>query len=629
MVARLANVARSIQSLWYPRAVRRRTGLTPAVAGTGNIGFIAANRRIAATAGLTLLGCSLGLAAWLVWSDHEVTRAKAATSLSNLVGTLEKDISRSIELDDLTIRETMGGLRLQGLEAVTPEIRHAALFSRVVNAEYMEILVVLDESGNIVVDSEGVEPRTVNFADRDYFQVHRENDTGSLYVSRPIRSRLSGSRNLVFSRRLSHPDGSFAGVVAAGIKLAYFQDVFKELNLGQGGSVTLLNTDGIVIARWPSSEEVVGLDVSATDSFQKMWQSRAGQVEGTSISDGVDRTYAFRRVGELPLIVTVAFATDDIYAEWRRKSEIIVMAAAALLGIAALLGRALFRELALRVQAELDAGEKAKKLADAAARLDAVFQHSADALYAAAPRADGQFAYETVNPKVEEFYGKPASDLLGRTPQECLPSETARTVTANWMRCVSERHAIRFAKSLEVNAGRRHWELLVVPMHDQDGGVCRLIGAVRDDTERMRMEAELLRLNAELEQRVTMVLAEREAVLARVSSAERMQALGQLAGGIAHDFNNVLQGVSGCAVLIERRSDDPATARRLARLSRKPRREAPRLLGDCWPLRAAANSEQSRFRCVSCSTDCRRYSCIPWEGQSRCTPRLPMEPSRR
>ncbi|MDO9709128.1 ATP-binding protein [Paracraurococcus lichenis] len=80
-------------------------------------------------------------------------------------------------------------------------------------------------------------------------------------------------------------------------------------------------------------------------------------------------------------------------------------------------------------------------------------------------------------------------------------------------------------------------------------------------------EARLQALNHELQARVEAEVAAREAAQMRAAHAERLQALGQLAGGIAHDFNNVLQAVAASSGLIERRAEDPAMVRRLARLA--------------------------------------------------------------
>jgi PAS domain S-box-containing protein len=62
------------------------------------------------------------------------------------------------------------------------------------------------------------------------------------------------------------------------------------------------------------------------------------------------------------------------------------------------------------------------------------------------------------------------------------------------------------------------------------------IGAIRDVTERERLEAE------------------RRGLEQQVQRAQRLDSLGVLAGGIAHDFNNLLAGVLGNAELLHERA---------------------------------------------------------------------------
>jgi len=74
------------------------------------------------------------------------------------------------------------------------------------------------------------------------------------------------------------------------------------------------------------------------------------------------------------------------------------------------------------------------------------------------------------------------------------------------------------------------------PSRDKEGR--KVIGFVKDVSEKVRAEEERLRLEAQLKQ------------------AEKMQAVGHLAGGIAHDFNNILGAILGYGELAQAKVKD-------------------------------------------------------------------------
>lgn len=537
-------------------------------------------QQVATVSGAALLLCVAGSVAWTVWDAHREVQAQAERSLQNIAYALDQDIARNVHLYDVTVQSTMAGLQVPGLAAASPELRHAALFNQMGQAQYMAAVLVLNERGDIAFDSESAVPRSANFADRDYFRAHQQQGDAGLSVSRPFQSRLNGAPAIAFSRRLDHGDGGFAGVAVAAVQLAYFQDLFSRLDLGKHGAVTLLRNDGIILARWPYDASAIGHDIGTNELFQQTLRAHAGILRGPAAVDGIKRVIAFRHVADLPLIISVGLAEDEILAPWRRKMVGIGIGLATMAGLAILLALALRRELHRRSQAERAAeksaqgemlsAEQAKRSAhdlwEALQRLNALFENSADALFVASLRQDGKFAYDAFNPQAERLTGLLADAVVGRTPDECLPPDAARSVLAHWQQCARECRPLRYSHVLDLSGAPHHWETLLVPVLDDAGYVCRLIGTSRDVTMRQQAEDALQDQNQALEVRVSEAMAEREAALVRAAHAERMQVLGQLAGGIAHDFNNVLQGVNGCAALIERRPADTVAVRRLARL---------------------------------------------------------------
>jgi signal transduction histidine kinase len=92
-----------------------------------------------------------------------------------------------------------------------------------------------------------------------------------------------------------------------------------------------------------------------------------------------------------------------------------------------------------------------------------------------------------------------------------------------------------------------------------------LRGRRRQYEARARLE-ELNQLAADLEQRVEERTAEREAAMAQLHEAQKIETLGQLTGGVAHDFNNLLTPITGALDVVQQRLD-PADERSARLLS--------------------------------------------------------------
>lgn len=300
------------------------------------------------------LAITLGTAAigsFLVYRSHQDSWEDARQSANNLSLALVRDIERTIKVYDLSIQAISDALKLPGIADVSPAIRNMALFDHAATAEYFGSLIVVNKNGDIVADSTSIIPHAVNLSDREHFKVHRDDPNVGLYISRPIRSRLFDTNPYIItlSRRLNDPHGGFDGVIVGSLRLAYFRHLFYNLNLGPHGSVTLLRDDFRVIARQPFNLDVIDRDLSNTPINAEMKRAPSGSFVGVAGLDHVRRFYVYRRVGDLPLILNVAFSVDDIYAKWRAKAELTValllILCGAMVGLCILLRRELYRRI--------------------------------------------------------------------------------------------------------------------------------------------------------------------------------------------------------------------------------------------------------------------------------------------
>src|ERR1700693_289897 len=168
--------------------------------------------------------------------------ALARQTLENLASTIDADISRNIELYDLSLRAAASNMVVPEIKDVSKPIRHLILFDHAATAKHFGAIQVFDAEGRLTIDASTLDPAPENRADEEYFTVHREHPDAGLFISRPMLHR--GAYAIVLSRRITGADGRFLGVVAGSIRFSYFHDLFGRLNLGPADTITVLRHDG-------------------------------------------------------------------------------------------------------------------------------------------------------------------------------------------------------------------------------------------------------------------------------------------------------------------------------------------------------------------------------------------------
>jgi len=273
---------------------------------------------------LSLFVC--GLSVWGLYESRLDAYEHAEENARNLILVIERDIARNVELYDLSLQAAADGVTDPQIMALPPKVRNDVLFDRAASGKYLGSMFVLNEQGDIILDSRFLHPRVGNFADREHFTYHRDHSNSGLYISKPYASRLrAGELTIALSRRITREDGSFGGVVVGTLSIDYFRALLDGLSVGKHGSAAVVETNGAMITRLPYDRNMVGRDIRKSPVFIQVASTNEGAFTGTAAIDGIRRLYVYRRLAGLPLIVDVAPSEADIYAEWQQRARRIAI----------------------------------------------------------------------------------------------------------------------------------------------------------------------------------------------------------------------------------------------------------------------------------------------------------------
>jgi diguanylate cyclase (GGDEF)-like protein len=273
----------------------------------------------------------------------------ARQTLENVASTIDADISRNVELYDLSLRAVASNMVLPEIKDVSKSIRQLILFDRTTAGKHFGAIQVFDAEGLLIADASTLDPVSENRSDEEFFLVHRSQPDAGLFISRPTLHH--GAYSIVLSRRITAANGSFLGIVAGSIRFSYFHELFGRLNLGPNDGITVLRHDATVIMRRPFDLDVIGRNLGDIPGVMRALSEGSGSYSGSGALDGVPRLLVWRD-GTQPLVVLVGKPWSEILDHWR--AEAIRIGATMLALISFVLAVTLFlaREISRRARAE-------------------------------------------------------------------------------------------------------------------------------------------------------------------------------------------------------------------------------------------------------------------------------------
>ncbi len=173
--------------------------------------------------------------------------------------------------------------------------------------------IYLINTNGIVVIAHDEQAASRNVRDREYFKYHQSVSTDRLFLSAVETGLITSKYHFRITRRINNPDNSFGGIVLATVNPQSFVRYYQQLRIGSQNVASLLGIDDKKLrARIPEPDpDKWGLPIESP-LWRALETAEIGIYENQSVVDNIRRTFAYRKVGNLPLVVAVGFSEDDV-----------------------------------------------------------------------------------------------------------------------------------------------------------------------------------------------------------------------------------------------------------------------------------------------------------------------------
>jgi PAS domain-containing protein len=412
-----------------------------------------------------LIGITLAIAmTWFIVTLRHAAINDAVREMRNVALMLSEQDDRLLQSVDLVQLALLEHMRQIGIDSprkfeqmMGSEVAHRDLRDRVAGLSYIGSLSLHNLRGDLLNFSRAWPPPPINVADRDFFRVISVPDGLLTFISEPTRSVTTGKWTIYLGRRFDAADGQLIGVVLSTIEIDYFEQSFAQLPLTGGGSYSLYRRDGLLLARYPHVDPLIGKTFVATMNFNRMLAAlKGGVLQVKNMLDGKDRLVVPHTFPHFSLLIAVSDTVETILGTWREEAQ--MLAATTVLLELVLAGTILLSVRHLRGYERLHAAETARERAEAHLALGEERQRAAQVLHAHLHRFDtalhnmlqgllmiGQSGeLVVVNRRFNELFDMPDGIL---TPGMTYLEHTERVVElgnvcAEDLRSVRERRAV-------------------------------------------------------------------------------------------------------------------------------------------------------------------------------------------
>ncbi len=292
---------------------------------------------------------------WHVWHTYHLALERSRANTQNLTQALSQHASDTFAQAESTLQELAGQISQSGMgNDQLPRLQRIFLEKTQALAQ-INAISLFDATGRMIVTAANRLPVSTDYSDREYFQYHRDHPQLTVHIGKVIRSRISNDLVLPISRRLNHPDGSFAGVLLESVMINHFRNFYTKFEIDDDSTLMMLLNNGTILYRQPYNEKAIGTTIAGSDLYKEnIRQNHAGIVTSSLAADQRQNVYSFTHLKDFPVIITTGLSLDRSLLDWRRDAISQGVITLIFVTLIALTGLLLIRQVRARMHIELE-----------------------------------------------------------------------------------------------------------------------------------------------------------------------------------------------------------------------------------------------------------------------------------
>ena len=257
--------------------------------------------------------------------------------LKNTALILAEEIDRTFQAIDLVQSSVIEKIRSSGVASsedyarrMSGEDVHLMLKASTSGLVQAYAISLINADGQMLNFSRFWPAPDISIADREFFLALKSDPRLTSFISLPARNRTNGAWTLFLARKVTSANGEFLGLVLGAVELSYFDKLFGSVSFGEGSSIALYRSDGVLVTRFPQADAFIGKTFPSPRNALGGGDSATTPIVGQI--GGKDRLLAIHRLPDFPMFISVGVDTNTALAIWQKQTDTLLGAG----GLAAL-----------------------------------------------------------------------------------------------------------------------------------------------------------------------------------------------------------------------------------------------------------------------------------------------------